>query len=113
MLLGAIPGSGLFSFMLQVEQRCIAAVCVCVMGVFVVWSVCVWFCGVSVECMEGLCVIVWCVFNCKECMYDYVLYMVSVCVCVCLFVYVCVCLFVCMFDGFVCSFLPGQSLNPS
>lgn len=44
-------------------------------------------------------------------MCDYVLYMVSVCVCVCLFVYVCVCLFVCVFDGFVYTFLPGQSLN--
>lgn len=41
-LLGAIPGSGLFSFMLQVERRSIAAVCVCVVGVFVVWSVCVY-----------------------------------------------------------------------
>ena len=47
-LLGAIPGSGLFSFMLQVEQMCIGAVCVCVVGVFVVWSVCIWFCGVCV-----------------------------------------------------------------
>lgn len=69
----------------------------------VLWCVC--------SCMEGLSVIVWCVFNCKACMCDYVLYMVSVCVCVGLFVYVCVCLFVCVFGGFVCSFLPGQSLN--
>lgn len=44
-------------------------------------------------------------------MCDYVLYMVSVCVYVCLFVYVYVCLFVCVFDGFVCSFLPGQSFE--
>ena len=54
---------------------------------------CVWFCGVYVERVNDMCVIVWCVFNCKECICDYVLYMVCVFVCVCLY---CLCVSVCM-----------------